>query len=105
MSWQDEAGNQLVLVEADRGTESKATFVREKLVPYERAFASLRPNSGTQVRLLVVVPDEARAEELREVTYNFPSLEEVLRFVAITDWPVNTNLESIPHTEDRGRKG
>ena len=103
-SWQDEAGGQFVLVECDRSTESKATFVREKLVPYERAFASLRPNAGARVRLLVIVTEAERAAELCKAARESPSLKEVLRFVVITDWPVNTDLEAIPHTEEKWRK-
>ena len=95
----------LVLVEADRGTESKATFAKGKLVPYENAFATLHPTSGTRVRLLVVVPDETRGEELRELAREFPCLDEVLRLAVMGAWPVNADITRTPIFHRIAQKG
>ena len=103
-SWQDEAGSRLVLVECDRATESKATFIRDKLVPYERALAAWRP-TGMTLCLLVVVTEPERAAELAEAARDFPKVNAVLRIVLLDNWPVNTDLEALPHTEERSGRG
>ena len=93
----------LVLVEADRGTESRATFIAQKLVPYEHA---LKMWAGKEaLRLLVVVPGETRGEELREAAREFPSVAEALRFVVMGEWSVSADITRAPIFHRIAQKG
>ncbi len=90
VSWTVGARSRLILVEADRATESVATFRKEKLELYDRALAAQQGKQ--EVRLLVVVPDKKRKLELQTAMKDYPELSLVTRLVILTDWPVNGTI-------------
>jgi len=87
--WDEGARACLVAVEADRATESIATFIKEKLIPYSRA---LEEYQGSElVRLLVVVPDQNRIEELGGAMMEYPLVAAAVRFAVLSEWPVQAD--------------
>ncbi len=100
VTWREGARAGLLLVEADRATESVATFRKEKLEPYSRALGGGRGKED--VRLWVVVPDEKRKGQLREATRKYPVVMKAASFSTLEEWAAGGEALDIFGSGNRG---
>lgn len=92
VSWDEGARSHLLFIEADRATESVATFRKDKLDAYNTTLVELQKKSNNIVRLTIVVPDTKRMEQLKAAAIEYPQLAELIRLTTLDEWKIKTDI-------------